>query len=247
MMVGQIARQLGLCRRRIDKWIQFDELPERSRMQPRPGMPESFRDYLRQRWQAGCRHGRTLFAEIQKLGYVGCYSGLAKFIAPWRQAKAEARPIPAFPAASQVEPATSAGSRQLSPQVAAALLSKVRAELTSQQAQIVDTLKRQCPGFAVMRKLVFSFRAILRGGKVTTLHRWMEEARKTGIYSLVRFVRTLKQDLGAVEAAVSEPWSNGPVEGQLNRLKMLKRQMYGRAGIELLRARLLPEPPFSGP
>jgi len=56
----------------------------------------------------------------------------------------------------------------------------------------------------------------------------------------------LKQDLSAVEAAVSEPWSNGPVEGQLNRLKMLKRQMYGRAGIELLRARLLPEPAFSG-
>jgi transposase len=50
-----------------------------------------------------------------------------------------------------------------------------------------------------------------------------------------------------VEAAVSEPWSNGPVEGQLNRLKMLKRQMYGRASIELLRARLLPEPAFSGP
>jgi len=60
-------------------------------------------------------------------------------------------------------------------------------------------------------------------------------------------VRTLKQDLSAVEAAVSEPWSNGPVEGQLNRLKMLKRQMYGRAGIELLRARLLPEPAFSDP
>jgi transposase len=248
MKVSQIARQLGLCRRRVDKWIQLDELPERSRMQPRPGMPESFRDYLHQRWEAGCRHGRTLFAEIRKLGYAGCYSGLAKFLSPWRQAKAETRrSIPAFPAAPQLEPAISTGSRQLSPQVAAALLSKVRAELTSQQAQIVDALKRQCPGFAVMRKLVFSFRAILRGGKVTTLHRWMEEVRKTGIHSLVRFVRTLKQDLSAVEAAVSKPWSNGPVEGQLNRLKMLKRQMYGRAGIELLRARLLPEPAFSGP
>ena len=89
MKVSQIARQLGVCRRRIDKWIQFDELPERSRMQSRPGMAESFRDYLRQRWQAGCRHGRTLLAEIRKLGYVGCYSGLAKFISPWREAKAE--------------------------------------------------------------------------------------------------------------------------------------------------------------
>jgi len=138
-------------------------------------------------------------------------------------------------------------SAQVSVQVAVALLSKIRAELTSKQAQIVDTLKRQCPGFAVMRKLVLGFRAILRGGKVTTLHRWMGQARKTGIHSLVRFVRTLKQDLSAVEAAVSEPWSNGPVEGQLNRLKMLKRQIYGRAGIELLRARLLPEPAFSEP
>jgi transposase len=92
------------------------------------------------------------------------------------------------------------GSRQLSPQVAAALLSKVRAELTSRQAQIVDLLKRQCPGFAEMRKLVLGFRTILRAGKPATLHRWMEQARKTGIHSLVRSVRTLKQDLQAVES-----------------------------------------------
>jgi len=166
MKISLIARQLGLCRRRIDKWIQLDELPERSRMQPRPGMPESFRDYLRQRWEAGCRHGRTLFAEIRKLGYIGCYSGLAKFLSPWRQPKAETRrAISAFPDALQLQVTTSTGSRQLSPQVAVALLGKIRAELTSKQAQIVDTLKRQCPGFAVMRKLVFSFRAILRGGQ----------------------------------------------------------------------------------
>ena len=146
MKVSQIARQLGLCRRRIDKWIQLDELPERSRMQPRSGMPESFRDYLRRRWEAGCRHGRKLFAEIRKLGYNGCYSGLAKFLSPWRQPKAETRrAISAFPDATHLEPTFSTGSRQLSPQVAAALLGKVRAELTSQQTQIVDTLKRQCP------------------------------------------------------------------------------------------------------
>ena len=128
--------------------------------------------------------GRALFAEIRKLGYKGCYSGLAKFLSPWRQSKAETRrAISGFPDAPQLQVTTSRGLTQLSPQVAAALLSKARAELTSQQALIVDTLKRQCPGFAVMRKLVFGFRAILRGGKVTTLHRWMEEARKTGIQS----------------------------------------------------------------
>ena len=84
LKVSQIAKHLGINRRRIDKWVHFDTLPERSRMQPRPGMVESFRDYLRQRWEAERRHGRTLFAEIQKLGYVGGFSNLAKLLSAWR-------------------------------------------------------------------------------------------------------------------------------------------------------------------
>jgi hypothetical protein len=88
-------------------------------------MPESFRDYLRKRWEAGCRHGRMLLVEIRKLGYVGCYAGLAKFPSPWRQPKAETRrAASAFPEAPQLEATTLTGSRQLSPQVAATLLAK---------------------------------------------------------------------------------------------------------------------------
>jgi hypothetical protein len=89
---------------------------------------------------------------------------------------------PRYPRRTQLEVTIPTESRQLSPQLAAALLSKVRTELTNHQAQIVDTLKQQCPGFAVMRKLVFGFRTILRGGKLAALHRWMERARKTGIH-----------------------------------------------------------------
>jgi hypothetical protein len=81
----RIAKHLGINRRRIDKWLRLDTLPERNRMQPRPGMAESFSEYLRQRWEAGCRHGRTLFAEIRELGYVGGFTALAKFLSPWRQ------------------------------------------------------------------------------------------------------------------------------------------------------------------
>ena len=68
----------------------------------------------------------------------------------------------------------------------------------------------------------------------------MTRARATGIEPLQRFVRKLQQDQRAVEGAVRERWSNGPVEGHINRLKMLRRQMYGRAGVEFLRARVLP-------
>jgi len=149
-------------------------------------------------------------------------------------------------AAALEETLTALSPRQVSPQVSAALLSKSRTDLTPEQAEIVDAFKQQCPGFALMRKLVLNFRSLLRMGKLAALRRWMKRAQKTGIHALTRFVRTLQQDLRAVQAAVTEPWSNGPVEGHINRLKTLKRQMYGRAGVELLRARLLPEPRIAG-
>ena len=65
----------------------------------------------------------------------------------------------------------------------------------------------------------------------------------TGIALIQNFESRLQGDILAVEAAITEPWSNGPVEGQVNRLKTIKRQMYGRAGVELLRARLIPLSP----
>lgn len=71
----------------------------------------------------------------------------------------------------------------------------------------------------------------------------MDRARVSGIALIRNFEQLLQRDILAVEAAVTEKWSNGPVEGQVNRLKTIKRQMYGRAGVELLRARLIPLPP----
>lgn len=67
-----------------------------------------------------------------------------------------------------------------------------------------------------------------------------EDARHSGIHALQQFARTLARDIDAVRNAIVEPWSSGQAEGQINRLKTLKRAMFGRAGIELLRARMLP-------
>jgi len=78
---------------------------------------------------------------------------------------------------------------------------------------------------------------------VGVLHQWVARARAIGIALIQNFESRLQGDILAVEAAVTEPWSNGPVEGQVNRLKTIKRQMYGRAGVELLRARLTPLSP----
>jgi transposase len=69
---------------------------------------------------------------------------------------------------------------------------------------------------------------------------WIKAATTSGFHFLAQFASTLRRDLKAVELSITTPWSNGPIEGHINRLKAIKRQMYGRAGIELLRARVRP-------
>ena len=238
-----IVRETGVGRRRVDKWIRCTQLTTRNEMEPKPTSPRFFAADLQRRWAEGCHDGPCLLTEIRALGYSGCYRSLAKFPAGWRDHEPELKPKSRPPASvslrqqAGVHPTVSG---QISPLVAAALLSKPRPLLTGWQAAKVDALKNACPDFARMRSLVMSFRGILQAGKVATLERWMKKADGSGIYGMKRFVRKLNYDLAAVKNALCERWSNGPVEGHINRLKTLKRQMYGRAGFELLRARLLP-------
>jgi transposase len=91
--------------------------------------------------------------------------------------------------------------------------------------------------------MALAFRAALSAGESGMLRQWIEGARRCEFGAVVRFAYGLKKDLSAVSAAVETSWSTGQVEGQINRLKMIKRQMYGRAGLELLRARVLPYSP----
>jgi transposase len=104
----------------------------------------------------------------------------------------------------------------------------------------VDVLKKASPDFTAMRKLAMQFRGLFRSKNAEKLDSWLNDAEASGIYAMRRFAQTLRQDIDAVRNAVSEPWSNGQTEGQINRLKTLKRAMYGRAHAELLRARMLP-------
>ena len=94
-----------------------------------------------------------------------------------------------------------------------------------------------------MRQLAMRFRGLFRSKSAAKLDRWLDDAQQSGLFAMQRFVRTLRQDIDAVRNALTECWSNGQTEGQINRLKTLKRAMYGRANTELLRARMLPIPP----
>ena len=144
---------------------------------------------------------------------------------------------PPPPRAPSIDPAT---RRLISPIHAAALCIKPRGSLTSTRAAKVDAPKSEWPDFAAMRRLAMQFRGILRSKNASKLATWLKGAQQSGLYAMQRFARTLRWDMDAVRNAISERWSNGQTERQINRLKTFKRATYGRAGPDLLHARMLP-------
>jgi transposase len=236
--VREIVRQTGFDRRTIAKWIRANTLPERSASAPKTTSPRHFEDYLSRRWSEGCVRGRRLFQEIKARGYTGSFSNLERLLAKWRNPKCKTvTATSAVPNPRPVDPAT---GRSISPIVAAALCIKPRGLWTANQAAKVAALKKDWPEFATMRRLAMRFRGMPKKQERRQARRLAERRPEVGPYAMQRFARTAQRDINAVRNAITEPWSNGQTEGQINRLKALKRTMYGRAGPELLRARLLP-------
>jgi hypothetical protein len=234
-----ITQILGLSRRRVDKWIRLDALPDRNAMAPTPRSPAYYQGHLSRRWAEGCTVVRRLFTEIRRLGFTGCYTHLSQFVASWRRQKERRRSETVSRSTGLLAQDPTTG-RQMSPQIAAILCIKPRAQLTSRQALAVDALKTSSIDFAVMRRFAMRFRGILRGRDGTKPDPWLDEAYHSGVYALQRFARALQGELDAVRNAVTETWSNAQTEGQISRLKTMKRAMSGRAGVALLRSRMLP-------
>jgi hypothetical protein len=173
--------------------------------------------------------------ELQEQGFHGSYSSVHAWSAEWQtQLPAEQR--------------RGLGKRQ--PDVAAApiptpgvvvwwLLGR-QEKLTAEQTTYLERLTTLRPALALARELVQEFFALTRRRDAAALEPWRERVAASGIAELQRFSAGLKRNWEAVVAGLSQEWSTGPVEGQINRLKMLKPQMYGRAGVGLLRTRVLP-------
>jgi len=121
--------------------------------------------------------------------------------------------------------------------------------MTDEQQRLFDRITTQCPDVIDLRQIALRFRAALTAEDSTQLRQWIAGAKRCEFGAVVRFAYGLQKDISAVAAAVDTSWSTGQVEGQINRLKTIKRQMYGRAGFELLRARVLPYSPatIAGP
>ena len=115
-------------------------------------------------------------------------------------------------------------------------MTMARDHLTKADTVVVAAVEAGVPGLAAARSLVERFGAMIRTKAVAELDGWIEQARTSLIAPLARGVA---KDAAAVRAAITEPWSNGQTEGQINRLKLIKRQMYDRAKLDLLEARLI--------
>lgn len=217
----EIGRQCGLSRKTVRRWLRAGEFPERKRGL-RHSSVEVHREYLEQRWQHGCHNAAQLWRELQTRGFVGrphtLRDWLQKQYGRRREHVKQQTPQPSQP--------------RISPRKTAWQVLK-----QPEQAQpFLDQLYRRSPQIAALAATAREFCRIIRERDAPA---WPEWRRNAAAGPLAGFAKHLCHDEAAFLAALQLPWSNGPVEGQVHRLKLIKRSMYGRASLDLLRLRVL--------
>lgn len=225
-----IAKRLGINRETVGRYIHAGQFPERA---PRPyiGKTDPFTDYLRKRWAEGCHNAAQLTRELKDMGFRGSYCGVCRRVACWRRT-GSGEPSAWASAPPALHPPS---ARRL-----AGLLFKDSSDLDDQDRRFVQVLLRRCPKVAVAATLARDFATMVRKLKGDLLDNWIQRAwDRSTPRELQRFATGLKSDYDAVKAALTTRWSNAQLEGQVNRLKVIKRQMYGRAKLDLLRQRVL--------
>ncbi len=175
----------------------------------------------------------ALWQELRERGYAGSYQRVAVAVAPWRDGPARTGRRPRH--LGPPEPAV----RRPSPRQAAWWLGRPDDDLTDGQRAALAALLAAQPALAEARTLALEFARLVRERDGATLEPWLVAAEASGVAALRGFAAGLRRDEAAVRAALDHAWSSGQVEGQVNRLKLVKRAMFGRAGFALLRQRFL--------
>jgi transposase len=233
-----IARQLHIGPSTIRRYAHASAFPEIAQRRTAPSILDPFMIYLTQRWTAGCHNGWQLWREIAARGYTGSRTLLSRWVTQQRR-RLPAGPTLAPPAQCSAPSPPSALPRSVSSRRAAFLVLKSPETLDGEQAATVARFCEASAEVATASGLAREFAAMLRGRQRERLDHWLEAAGATGIRELTYFANGLRHDYDAVAAGLSLPWSNGPTEGHINRLKLIKRQMFGRANFDLLRQRVL--------
>ena len=239
-----IARQLHISRKTVQRYLAAGSFPERASPPPQPSLLDPYLPYLRQQLQAGQENGMQLWRDIRAQGYSGSHGLVSRWVAHHRHLCPPVgdRPKPARRGRPPGPPAplAPASARRLSARQAAWLLIRQPKELADDDDRAMLTrLLEGCPDVATAYPLAQAFVQMVRDRTPEALLPWLEQLHASGIPELARFAIGLERDQAAVLAALALPYSNGPVEGQITRLKLIKRSMYGRANFDLLRQRVL--------
>jgi transposase len=223
--IKPIMRQTKLAKetvRRFYRATTVDELLARTR-DGRPSVLDEYKPYLHQRWNDGCTNVRHLHAELRERGYRGSYGTIRDYVEPFRDLGAAPPAAPAPPKARDV---------------ARWILSDPQ-HLDDAEKSTLAQVRDRCPHLDALAAHVTEFAKILTGLKGGQLDAWIAAVEADDQPDLHSFARGLRHDHDAVVNGLTLPWSSGVVEGNVNRIKMIKRQMYGRATFPLLRKRVL--------
>jgi transposase len=219
---------MGMQRATVRMFLRADEYPE-ARPGTKPGKVQPFAGYLQERWREGCHNARQLYREIKARGYNGPVKVLQAYLQSWRKLLPE--DIRRWQTVPQ-EPPPAPGTVSWWLLLAEEKLKK------PERAFVAEITSRQ-PILRTAPSLAQEFRRLLQARDESQFDRWLAAVEASEISELQNFARGLRRDEAAVRAAMQSEWSNGQTEGQVNRLKLLKRQMFGRAKFDLLRKRVL--------
>jgi len=226
-----IARDLGINKTTVRRLLATPAPPRNRVIHPRPGgitspMLAPFTDYLQQRWRAGCTNGCQLYRELVERGYTGSRTLVIEAIRSWRPAK---------PPKSLRH---RANQRRSDPRRLRRLLGRPPERRTADECLAVQQALDRDPVLAKGHALVQRFRTLLQEHDLAAFQTWLADAKTSTLASFVGLANGMVADRSAIEAAITEPWSNGIVEGHVHKVTLIKRQGYGRAKLDLLRRRV---------
>ena len=227
---SRIARALHLNIRTIKRYVLSRELPKRGA--PMIQLVSTVTPYLaslERRWQAGCQNKTQLWQEIQVQGYQGSRSSVYRALKRFQPEHGQ----------HIGTPATRAKRYALSPRQGMWLLVRAEADLTEHERAARVVLEAASADITAGTSLAQRFQDMLRQRDVDALDPWLQDATTSGIAEFKHVAASLRRDVAAVRAALELPWSNGQLEAQVNRLKVIKRIGYGRAKFDVLRRRVL--------
>jgi transposase len=234
LSMARIARHVGVSARTLCRWFATGTFPERKRRTGDTSCLDPYASVLHQQWEAGCHNAMHLWRTLRAQGFPGSYQVVYRYVTALRHGQ------PVGPSGAEHLPAAKGPTRPPSltaRQLSYLLIRRPERRTPDEQEQVVQ-IRQHDPTIAQIALLTDTFAQMVRKRTPSELQTWIETVLTSRLSDLQRFASGLQQD-GAVRAALELPYSNGPTEGHVTRLKLLKRQMYGRAKLDLLRQRVL--------